>query len=152
MGAAAPFMCVCAGTEGETVTPFGEKMRALRKRQGVTQTQMAKALGVSSAYLSALEHGHRSRPSWYLVQGICQFFHLIWDEAEEIERLANLSHPRVAIDTEGLSADATELANVLAAKFATLNEQQLSAIRALVMDEGNTPELAETSESSEDEL
>ncbi len=128
------------------MTPFGEKMRELRKRQGVTQTQMAEALGVSSAYLSALEHGRRSRPSWYLVQGINQFFNLIWDEAEEIERLANLSHPRVAIDTGDLSAEATELANLLSAKISTLDEDQIRAIRTIVVgDERGEP-------PSEDEL
>lgn len=128
------------------MTPFGEKMRELRKRQGVTQTQMAEALGVSSAYLSALEHGRRSRPSWYLVQGINQFFNLIWDEAEEIERLANLSHPRVAIDTGDLSAEATELANLLSAKISTLDADQIRAIRTIVVgDEAGDP-------SSEDEL
>lgn len=125
------------------MTPFGEKMRELRKRQGVTQTQMAEALGVSSAYLSALEHGRRSRPSWYLVQGINQFFNLIWDEAEEIERLANLSHPRVAIDTGDLSAEATELANLLSTKISRLDENQIRAIRTIVVGD-------ET--SSEDEL
>ncbi len=128
------------------MTPFGEKMRELRKRQGVTQTQMAQALGVTSAYLSALEHGHRSRPSWYLVQGIDQFFNLIWDEAEEIERLANLSHPRVAIDTVGLSAEATELANLLSTKISDLDEDQIKAIRAVMMGD-------ETAQSpSEDEF
>lgn len=128
------------------MTPFGLKMRELRARQGVTQTQMAEALGVSSAYLSALEHGHRSRPSWYLVQGINQFFNLIWDEAEEIERLANLSHPRVSIDTVGLSADATELANLLSARISRLNDDQIREIRAVVMaDEPASP-------ASEDEL
>ncbi|MEM8644986.1 MAG: helix-turn-helix domain-containing protein [Pseudomonadota bacterium] len=126
------------------MTPFGEKMRQLRKRQGVTQKQMAEALGVSSAYLSALEHGNRSRPSWYLVQGINQFFNLIWDEAEEIERLANLSHPRVAIDTSELSAEATELANLLSTKFSSLDDRQIRTIRAVVTGEDDKP--------SEDEL
>lgn len=129
------------------MTPFGQKMRELRKRQGVTQKQMARALGVSSAYLSALEHGHRSRPSWYLVQGINQFFNLIWDEAEEIERLANLSHPRVAIDTVDLSAEATELANLLASRMSRLSDDQIRSIRAVVManEAGAEP-------ASEDEL
>ena len=126
------------------MTPFGEKMRQLRKRQGVTQKQMAEALGVSSAYLSALEHGNRSRPSWYLVQGINQFFNLIWDEAEEIERLANLSHPRVAIDTSELSAEATELANLLSTKFSSLDDTQIRTIRAVVTGDNTKP--------SEDEL
>ena len=44
------------------MTPFGERMRDLRKAKGVTLKDMADAIGVSSAYLSALEHGKRGRP------------------------------------------------------------------------------------------
>ena len=107
------------------MTPFGEKMRELRKRRGVTQSQMAEALGVSSAYLSALEHGRRSRPSWYLVQRIIVYFDLIWDDAEDLVRLANRSHPRVTIDTSGLVPEATEFANLLADRIGDLDADKL---------------------------
>ena len=40
-------------------TPFGKAVRHLRDRKGVSQKAMAAALGVSPAYLSALEHGRR---------------------------------------------------------------------------------------------
>ena len=36
------------------MTPFGARVRALRKAKGVTLKQMAGALRLSSAYLSAL--------------------------------------------------------------------------------------------------
>ena len=39
------------------MTPFGEKMRKLRTDRAITLKQMSSAIGVSSAYLSALEHG-----------------------------------------------------------------------------------------------
>ncbi|MBO6784864.1 MAG: helix-turn-helix transcriptional regulator, partial [Alphaproteobacteria bacterium] len=45
------------------MTPFGEKVRALRKARGVNLKQMAADLELSPAYLSSLEHGHRGRPS-----------------------------------------------------------------------------------------
>jgi transcriptional regulator with XRE-family HTH domain len=96
------------------MTPFGEKMRELRSHKGVTLKEMATALDVSSAYLSALEHGRRGRPNRLQVQRICEYFNIIWDDAEELERLASLSHPRVTVDTAGLGAEATELANRLA--------------------------------------
>jgi transcriptional regulator with XRE-family HTH domain len=96
------------------VTPFGAKVRELRKQRKVSMKDMADAIGVTPAYLSALEHGHRGLPSWYLVQRIIAYFNVIWDEAEEITRLARLSHPRVVVDTSGLSPAATELANKLA--------------------------------------
>lgn len=110
------------------MTPFGERVRALRKARGVTLKQMAQELGVSSAYLSALEHGHRGRPSWWLVQQICGYFHVIWDEAEELQRLAHLSHPRIVIDTSGLSPRATELANRLADSIDKLPEPTIAAL------------------------
>ena len=117
------------------MTPFGEKMRALRSANNVTQKQMAEAIGVSSAYLSALENGHRGRPSWYLVQRIITFFNVIWDEAEEIQRLAQLSHPRIVIDTAGLNPKATELANRLAQNIAKLDDDTIDALLAALPKE-----------------
>jgi transcriptional regulator with XRE-family HTH domain len=96
------------------MTPFGDRMRKLRAERGVTLKDMAEAIGVSSAYLSALEHGKRGRPGWHLIQRILSYFNIIWDEAEEVVRLARISHPRIAIDTAGLTPRATELANRLA--------------------------------------
>jgi transcriptional regulator with XRE-family HTH domain len=43
------------------MTPFGAKLRDLRLLGGITQKRMAADLGVSAAYLSALEHGNRGR-------------------------------------------------------------------------------------------
>ncbi len=108
------------------MTPFGEHIRELRAKKQVTMKEMAQAIGVSSAYLSALEHGNRGRPSWYLLQRTISYFNIIWDDAEELVKLARLSHPRITIDTSGLSPKATELANRLADDIAQMNEQQLS--------------------------
>ena len=99
------------------MTPFGLKVRQLRLERGVSQKEMATALGVSAAYLSALERGHRSVPSWEFLQRVIGYFNIIWDDAEELAQLANLSGTRVVVDTEHLSADATMLANVLAGEI-----------------------------------
>ena len=112
------------------MTPFGEKIRALRKERGVTQSQMAEALGISSAYLSALEHGRRGRPTWDLLQRIIGYLNVIWDEAEELERLAELSHPKVTVETAGLGASATALANRLAETIAILSPDDLKHLLA----------------------
>ncbi len=90
------------------MTPFGEKMRKLRASRAITLKQMSEAIGVSSAYLSALEHGKRGRPGWHLIQRIITYFNIIWDEAEEVTRLARISHPRITIDTSGLNPLATD--------------------------------------------
>jgi len=112
------------------VTPFGARLRELRRARGVSQKRMAAALGVSPAYLSALEHGHRGAPSWPMVQKIIGYFNVIWDDAEELQRLAGLSDPRVTVDTAGLSPRATELANLLAARIGDLSEEELAQLIA----------------------
>lgn len=125
------------------MTPFGEAIRRLRAERGVTQRQMAKALGVSPAYLSALEHGNRSEPSWEFVQRVIGYFNIIWDEAEELQMLAGLSRPKVVINTSGLTPKATEVANKLATAIGRLDAPTLQEIEALI-DRGN---LAPGSES-----
>jgi transcriptional regulator with XRE-family HTH domain len=104
------------------VTPLGVKLRALREDKGVTLSQMAEALEVTPAYLSALEHGNRGRPTTPRLHQICAYFAIIWDEADDLHRLAEISHPKVTIDTSGLSPEATELANRLAVQIGELSD------------------------------
>ena len=120
------------------MTPFGAKLREMRKAKAMSLKDLAQAIGVSSAYLSALEHGQRSRPSWYLIQRIIAHFNVIWDEAEQLERLAALSHPRVTLDTSQLSPRATELANRLAENIAKMSQADIEEMLAIVknIDEG----------------
>ncbi|MBL8709546.1 MAG: helix-turn-helix domain-containing protein [Rhodospirillaceae bacterium] len=102
------------------MTPFGQKLRELRHQHGRQLKDMAKALRVSSAYLSALEHGHRARPKAGFVQQVAAFFNLAWDEVDELKALADLSDPKISIETGGLSPLATELANRLAKRIGEL--------------------------------
>lgn len=110
------------------MTPFGLKLRELRRAKGVSQKEMAGALGISAAYLSALEHGRRGTPTWVMVQKMIGYFNIIWDDAEELQRLAETSHPRVVIDTSGLSPRATELANRLSKDISQLAEKDIEGL------------------------
>jgi transcriptional regulator with XRE-family HTH domain len=114
------------------MTPFGEAMRDLRRKKGVTQKEMAAALGVSQAYLSALEHGNRSAPSFDFIQRVAGYFNIIWDDLEDLMRVAGLSHPRVVIDTSGLDAAYTALANRLAHEIRNLDHETVAAIDAIL--------------------
>ena len=114
------------------MTPFGARLREIREARGMTLKSMAAAIGVSPAYLSALEHGRRGRPTWDLLQRIIGHLNIIWDEADELGRLADLSHPRIVIDTEGLTPKATELANRLAECIGSLDEDRLDQLIDLV--------------------
>ena len=117
------------------MTPFGQRLRELRRARGINAKDMARELGVSPAYLSALEHGHRGRPNRRFVHRVCQYFGIIWDEAEALQTLANRSHPRVTVDTAGLSPEATELANLLAERIHDLPEERIARLLVMLRDD-----------------
>lgn len=120
------------------MTPFGARVRALRARHGMTLRQLAERLQVSSAYLSALEHGKRGAPGAGLVHQVCEAFGLIWDEAEELARLARLSHPRVMVNTAGLTPEQTALANRIAQSIGRLPPETVAALHAVL--DATTPQ------------
>ena len=96
---------------------------------------MAAALNVSAAYLSALEHGHRGKPQWSMVQRVITYFNVIWDDAEELQYLASISDPKVNINTAELSVDATKFANILANNIDVLKENELKEFLNLLEQE-----------------
>src|SRR5918995_531720 len=127
------------GVRGRPMTPFGERVRQLRQERGRMLKDMAAHLGVSSAYLSALERGERGKPTWTLIQGVLQYFHIIWDEADELTRLADLSDPRVKIDTANTDSKATLLANRLAREIRSLTPDELDQMM-VVLDQAQERE------------
>jgi transcriptional regulator with XRE-family HTH domain len=114
------------------MTPFGARVRELRAARAMTLSAMAHMLGVSPAYLSALEHGKRGRPPFALMQGIIHVLGVIWDEADELVRLADISHPRIVIDTSGLDPSATRLANRLASGIGELSPETLARLETVL--------------------
>jgi transcriptional regulator with XRE-family HTH domain len=120
------------------MTPFGARLRALRAQHAMTLKDMASRLQVSAAYVSALEHGKRGAPSPGLVHQLCEVFGLIWDEAEDLGKLARLSHPRVVVDTAGLTPEQTALANRLAQTIHRLSPETVASLHALL--DATTPQ------------
>lgn len=110
------------------MTPFGQYIRSLRKDKQVTLKEMARELKLSSAYLSALEHGWRGAPQVILIQQICRFFNLWGEDAQHLINLAQISDPKVTVNTGGLSPKSTELANVLAQNIHLLDDETLEWI------------------------
>lgn len=114
------------------MTPFGARLRGLRAARGVRLKDLAEALQISAAYLSALEHGKRGVPSAGLVHQVNEFFGLIWDEADELSRLARLSNPRVTVNTAGLTPEQTALANRMAQAIDRLTPETVAALHAVL--------------------
>lgn len=114
-------------------TPFGEAIRSIRRERGISQKDMAKALNVSAAYLSALENGKRGQPGFDFLQRVAGYLNIIWDEADDLFRVASMSHPRVVVDTSGMPAAYTALANALARQIRTLRPETIREL-AEVLD------------------
>jgi transcriptional regulator with XRE-family HTH domain len=114
------------------MTPFGQRVRELRLQRGMSLKVFAGHLGVTPAYVSALEHGRRGRPTFAYVQGAIQTLGVIWDEADALIRLADISDPRVIVDTEGLDPAATLIANRLAREIGGLDAAALDEIGAVL--------------------
>jgi transcriptional regulator with XRE-family HTH domain len=117
------------------MTPFGERMRVLRAARGLTQQQQADQLGVSKAYISALENGARGRPSSPFVDQICAWLGLIWDDAEDLKALAARSHPKPTIDASRSHAGAVELANLMATHIGSLDRAACQRLIEALRDE-----------------
>ena len=64
------------------------------------------------------------------VMQIANYFELIWDEVDELKELARLSHPRVPVETGGLSPKATLLANLMARHISELDDATIERILA----------------------
>lgn len=114
------------------MTPFGARLRAHRAQRGITQADLAHRLQVSPAYLSALEHGRRGAPSTGLVHQVCAELGLIWDDSEELLTLARLSHPKVTVNTAGLTPEQTALANRIAQTIARLPPATVASLHAVL--------------------
>ena len=107
------------------MTPFGFKLKSLRKEKAVSITELSKALKISTAYLSMLENGKRGKPADGMVELICAHFGLIWEDAEALKDLAKISDINVQINTKLLSINATMLTNVLKNNIRWLTNKQL---------------------------
>lgn len=58
---------------------LGEKLRLLRKREGLTQTQLADMLGVDHTHVGKMERGERT-PSLEILIKLTQIFNVTSDQ------------------------------------------------------------------------
>ena len=108
------------------MTPFGIKLKYIRTQKNKSLKDLSNALKVSIAYVSMLENGKRGRPADGLIELICSYFNLSWEEADELKFLAKHSDINTKMNSEKLSLNATMLTNVLKNNIKWLNEEQLS--------------------------
>ena len=110
------------------MTPFGIKLKHIRKQRHKSLKDLSKALKLSTAYVSMLENGKRGRPADGLIELICSYFNLSWEESDELKFLAKHSEINTKMNSEKLSLFATMLTNVLKNNIKWLTDEQLEEL------------------------
>ena len=116
------------------MTPFGIKLKHIREQRHKSLKDLSRAVKVSTAYISMLENGKRGRPADGLIELICSYFNLSWEEADELKFLAKHSDINTKVNSEKLSLNATMLTNVLKNNIKWLTEEQLKNLIINIQD------------------
>ena len=77
---------------------LGSKVRALRRRKQLTQSDLAQQLGISPSYLNLIEHNQRPLPAHLLVQ-LAQIFQV------DLQAFADDNQARLADSLQEVFAD-----------------------------------------------
>ena len=115
------------------LTPLGKIVRKLRIDDSVTMKDMADSLGLSVAFISAVETGRKS-PSKQLVDGLIKFFQLGGPDADRLKLAAEESQQeyRIRLDRDA-SDERRSTAAALARNFDELPDERLKELRETIL-------------------
>lgn len=113
------------------LTELGKILRKIRIDRQELLRDMAKILGVSVAYLSAVENGKRNAPvAW--VEKLVQEYHLNSDEAIQLRAAFDESQSELRISLQQVSAQQKNTAISFAKALEGLSDEQLEKIMKVV--------------------
>lgn len=113
------------------LTPFGKKVRQLRIEGDLLLIDHARALNVSSAYVSATETGAKS-PSDDYVAKTMKFFTDHGLKADDLLSLADQSRAEVRMNLNNYQPADRELVAAFARRFSEMSEERKEQINKLV--------------------
>lgn len=113
------------------LTTFGKQLRSLRIEKDLRLKEMADELGVTVAYLSAVENGKRTVPdSW--IEQIARMYDLSDEEIISLQRAAYENKKAIKINFENANECETELVLSFARKFKTLSVEQANKLQKIL--------------------
>ncbi len=116
-------------------TTLGKFLRKIRIDRDERLYDMARHLGVSSAFLSSVENGHK-KASTSLINSIINVYNLDESQQERLKDALSLSENR--IDISQFSPQKQEATLMFARKFDELTDEQIERIQKILKgDEDN---------------
>ena len=110
------------------LTRFGKALRAIRREREELLRDMAEKLGVTVAYLSAVENGKRKIPDEW-IQHLISLYELDDKEAEHLQKLAYEDRNDLKLNLSGATSDQRELAYSFARRFQNLDSDDVQQLQ-----------------------
>ncbi len=114
-------------------SPFGEKLRRLRRDANLNLVDLAESLDVSVAYVSAIERGTRNPPNPQGIEKLLKRMKCL-QHLDEMVRLAALSRRSIEIPLDGSDAEVADMLTALARRKAegTLTPEEAKLILGIL--------------------
>ncbi len=116
------------------LTAFGKELRTLRIKRNELLKGMADRLGVSSAYLSAIEHGKKPIPKGFIDQ-LNALYSFSPEEIEGLKKASIASKADVKIPLDNLSKGQKEVAAVFARKIFDFSEEDIEKMMRIMKED-----------------
>ena len=109
------------------LTEFGKALRRIRLDSNELLKDMADKLGVSSAYLSAVENG-KKKATQSMLRQIIEIYNLTKNEEEQLQDAFQRSQDEVRLDMSGMTSNRHDLALVFARRISTIDDESIEEI------------------------
>lgn len=118
-------------------TRFGEYMRILRVKNHEVMGDIAKLLGVSLPFLSAVENGKKNVPTEW-IEKIAAHYALNAEEIRELEEVIAQSKTQMKLDLKSASVFQRSAALQFARSFENMDEETAKKIMKLLESSGGS--------------
>ena len=118
------------------ISKFGLYIRKIREKENDSLRQMAIKLGISAAFLSAMEVGRKPIPVEY-VDKIKSIYNLTEEQEIELENSIHETNERVPIELAAMNEAQEDISLMFARKIKTADEELLRKLKEALLDEEN---------------
>ncbi|MFI3228764.1 MAG: helix-turn-helix transcriptional regulator [Bacillota bacterium] len=112
-------------------TEFGAFVKTMRIERKENLRQMAEKLGVSSAFLSAVEVGKKTAPK-DLADRIAKLYDLSLSQANELKNAIDTDNNKVVIEMEAMDTTQREVSMMFARTINTASQKTLDELKEML--------------------